>query len=519
MITHAFLLKPTVVFTGRPSYGGTFPYPSDFLPYDTSTDSGASGVKAGMTVTLGDTLHGSNLGRGRVRTDLTDAGAINVGRFSQGTLDGQFDLDHDAYITVWNDYRVWAKLPVIAQSGGTTTLYKDSSIVGGITATPRPVANGGPGYAETINPSTGVITHTFDGRNSFQFDIGTGYSGVSSYSWNVVDGTITVGSSSTSTITATFPPGFRWVTLTVTSSGGKPHKCQIPVFARDPDNDVCIGHQIASYSASQQGQEVALRILEDVQRTDYPDGTLLMLFSDDDDGPEGPISFVGWHQMDESQLQDGRTGTMKDLTMHFVDVAGRLKKLPGMSQIVRATTTTLILNEYPSPGATSLAVLPLEYPIPSGTVLSFSHPGIIGGPVSVTTSSAAALLATTLNITPLSTGLTFGDTAVYTKPLPETWDETNTPNFLWYAWYLLFWHSTAIELADFLPSTNLPYLLADREFHELGSDEGDLFSQVENIVSLVDPDHHLSCNMFGQLSLQADPNLPARLFCYILQPE
>lgn len=57
-----------------------------------------------------------------------------------------------------------------------------------------------------------------------------------SYSWDVGDGAITVGSDSTKDITATFPAGFRYVHFTVTDSNGNSLTRHIPVWAHDPDD-------------------------------------------------------------------------------------------------------------------------------------------------------------------------------------------------------------------------------------------------------------------------------------------
>lgn len=54
---------------------------------------------------------------------------------------------------------------------------------------------------------------------------------ISTWAWSVGDGTITVGSSSTQDITATFPEGFRYIHLTVTDSGGRSSVRHIPIFA------------------------------------------------------------------------------------------------------------------------------------------------------------------------------------------------------------------------------------------------------------------------------------------------
>lgn len=500
--THAFLLSPTPVFRARMNYGTGLPdYPVAEVAYDTVTLGADSDVLAGMTVTFGTASGADDLGRQRIRK-AADGTFIFIGNSSEGIFDGQVTLQDNAYITVWDDYRVWAKLPRIDRSGSTAILYKDYDIdASGLVEYQRPVANvGSGGYAATIDSGSSLITHEFDGSGSYQFDSGgTTITGVVSYSWDVDDGTITVGVSTDATITATFPPGFRWVKLTVEADSGKTHTRQIPVFARDPDADVCIAHQVTSYHVTAQGQEVSLRILQDLPRATYPDGTLLMLWADGD--PAGLIHFIGWHQSDDSNVQAGRTATLRDSTLHFVDVAGRLKRLPGMSQIVRSTSITVTADQTIAPGATALPVLAIERVIPSGTTLAFN----LGH--SVTLSSTAGIGAISLTISAAAASITFGETAVYTLATPVRWDETNTPNFLYYAWYLLAWHSTALELGGLFPSQFYPDILPSLQFHELGSDEGDLYTQVESIVSLVDPDHHLSCTRSGNLLIELDPNM------------
>jgi len=54
---------------------------------------------------------------------------------------------------------------------------------------------------------------------------------ISTWAWDVGDGTITVGSSSTQNITATFPEGHRFIHLTVTDSGGRAVTRHIEIHA------------------------------------------------------------------------------------------------------------------------------------------------------------------------------------------------------------------------------------------------------------------------------------------------
>lgn len=82
-------------------------------------------------------------------------------------------------------------------------------------------------YADWINTVSNVYTIAFAPLAV----AATSGATISSWAWDVADGTITVGSSSTQNITATFPQGFRWVYLTVTDSGSRAIVRKIPVWA------------------------------------------------------------------------------------------------------------------------------------------------------------------------------------------------------------------------------------------------------------------------------------------------
>jgi hypothetical protein len=65
-------------------------------------------------------------------------------------------------------------------------------------------------------------------------------SGASPYLWDVGDGTITVGSTTTEAITATFPEGFRYVELTITDTNAEEGVTQIPVVGVNKPRTVII---------------------------------------------------------------------------------------------------------------------------------------------------------------------------------------------------------------------------------------------------------------------------------------
>jgi len=428
-----FLLNPSVALAAQVNMG-TATYPLDAITFDTITTGAIANVEPGMTMLLGSAPGLDDRGRQRVRA--TPSGSvIKVGRSSLGTRDGELNVLDNSYITVTRDYRVWAKIGFIQANGEE---LKDSDIaVGPIGNTyvdhPPPKANAGVGYAGTIDPITHLITVQFDAGTSWRWDDGSSSltSQVNAFFWGMRDGTITVGAYTDPVVTATFPAGFRWVQLEVVDDRGRSHIMHVPIYARDPANDTSIeGFQITGWNETEYGTELDVLVLEDIPRSSYPDGTLAMLWDDADPPDTSParnhMLFVGWIQTEDTGIAPQRTGTLRDTTLHLVDVAGRLKRLPAFTQI-----------------------------------MTFAVAG-------------------------------------------NHWYWTVWPVVLYYLWYLLHWHSTALEVSDLrLGGSTLSFF----EFYTLSSDAGNLFDQVNSLANHVTPDHHLTCHRKGQLMLVYDPNI------------
>jgi len=329
MALRLFLLQPTAIFAARVNMPSGIAYPLDSITFDTVTTGAYTDIKVGQTVLLGSAAGLDDLGRQRVRKTPTST-ILYVGRSSQGIHDGELSVADNMYITVLNDFRVWAKIPFFDDDG---EVFKDSDIAFvDQTDLPPPVANCGPGTCATT--SAGIITVQFVGTNSFAVAPGAS---ISTYLWAVADGTITVGTSASSTITATFPAGFRWVSLTVTDSNGATHIARCPVYARNSASDTTIPNwQIESHRITPAGQEISVKVLSSIPVTTYPDGTLAMIA----DGEPASASdrthmlFIGWHHTDPAQIAAQRTGTLKDTTLNLLDVAGKLATLPALSQTI-----------------------------------------------------------------------------------------------------------------------------------------------------------------------------------------
>ncbi|GIV82094.1 MAG: hypothetical protein KatS3mg051_1448 [Anaerolineae bacterium] len=346
---HLFLLKPAPIFKARLNLASPS-YPAHRLPYDTVTLGSYTDIREGMTVLLGTSEGADDLGRGRVRLSTSGVATVTdiyVGQFSRGTRDGEFDLQDDAYITVLDDYRVWAVLPRITSDG---TVYKDYNAPYSWCEPQPPVANAGVGYAGLIDPDTGLIAVDFDGSASFAVASGATITG---YAWDFADGT------PASAITAqvngvTFPPGFRWVRLTVTDSNGQSHTAVVPVLAIDPDDPeegYVQDFQVIEQRCTREGQEIVFRVFEDIPLTDFPDGTLVMYWEDEYyagqqgslAGPAGRehVKFIGWLDSEPAEIEATEHDTRRQVELRCVDVAGRLRQLPGFPMTIeRANTPT-----------------------------------------------------------------------------------------------------------------------------------------------------------------------------------
>ncbi len=334
MTLRLFLLEPDTIFAARVNQG-SFSYPLTSVEFDGVTTGAFGDILPGMTVVFGSTAGADDYGRQRIRLDA-DSDTIFVGRSSQGTRDGEVNLADNAYITVLNDFRIWAKIPYIDSAGES---FKDEIDWSDETVEPPPVANCGPAVFATI--AAGIITVDFDAGNSFVVADGAA---IATYAWDVDDGSITVGTAASQAITATFPSGFRWVSLTITDDNGKSHTARTPVFARNPaagaDKTISI-FEITQHRITQDGQDVSVRIRENIAETTYPDGTLCMIADGEPSiaADRTNLLSVGWHWADPATISAKRTGVLRDTVFQILDVAGRLGTLPTFGEEVTYLAT------------------------------------------------------------------------------------------------------------------------------------------------------------------------------------
>lgn len=331
---HVYLHTPVTIFAAQINMASVT-YPVTTLTFDTVTTGAYTDIQVDMTLLLGTSAGGDDLGRVRVQNPATST-TITIPRTSQGLEDGELTVEDDAYITVWDDYRVWSKIPYIDADGNQK---KDTNIsVGDYTGTDiPPVANCGPGFADYIDGDD-IITVEFDASTSFAMADGET---IATYAWDIKDGTVLTGDIDEVTLVASFPAGFRWVALTVVDTNGIPHTARCPVLAVDAEADVTLPHVEPELSITKEGQRLTLRVTQDIPQATYPDGTLVIFWDGSSGDPDdrSAIQFIGWEQSNNAEGRATRTGLLRGTQLTCVDVAGRLASLPGFPQSLERAAT------------------------------------------------------------------------------------------------------------------------------------------------------------------------------------
>lgn len=296
MDIYATFLRPIRVLARRVNQA-SFVYPLAQLIYD-DPDGGEgvyTDVKAGQLVGV---YSSADVFKGFARVRVVPAtNMLYINEISAGDI--AFE-DNDKLV-VFDDYRLWSVIPRQTSTG---LFYKDYNLVVSENTTHiPPIANIGPWYAGLVNPDTGLATVEFSAAGSYP--VASSATSSLTYAWDVGDGMITVGSSTTQDITATFPEGQRFVECTIIDSNSKIARAVAAVLTCDPDGDYPpVPVQLESMTGTpESGWECRLRVLaEDV--SDLLPGTAVILFGVARYGDESGfvngysgrehVLFVGW---------------------------------------------------------------------------------------------------------------------------------------------------------------------------------------------------------------------------------
>ena len=328
--TKCYILPPEIILQARVNLASAV-YPIGEIPFDTVTVGTFDYALAGMTYVIGSTSGGNDLGRGRLRLNAI-SGTLYVGRSSRGVREGEVTATDNAYITVYNLFGVHSKQYYINTSG---TTYKDGYLAyTDQNSLPPPVSNCGAPFVGTIDKVTGLLECTLTGAGSYATADGAT---ISSYLWDVGTQVIISGTITSSTLVVTFQPGFYWVSLKVTDSNGKTHTARTFIYAHDSDFRTDIQNfQISNQKITQIGQEVSVKVYDDLSLATYIEGTIIVLWSGQpvDSTDHDNIEFWGYLYGEPIVQESKKTGVVNTLTLECRDVAGMLSVLSGRSLIV-----------------------------------------------------------------------------------------------------------------------------------------------------------------------------------------
>ncbi len=444
--THVWVHQPRVVITGLVMDLGpdvnldAASYFTDVLM--TGVTGNIMNVKSGMTVTFGSAPYGNDLGTTYVNIDQPNsAPVIRIGRSSRGYHQGEIILVYGTYVTVWEEYRVWAKIPNITDDG---TMFKDGVIVvGDNTLHPPPIANAGPPVFGIV--ATPSDSHTFTCYASNSVAIAAS-STISTYAWELPASGITLALGSTITDEApTFiaTPGFYYLYLTVTDSNGKSHRCAVLVVVIARTSPVA-GATFCDYlvpktlSLREGGNTMSFDLIDDLAPENFPHGATVVVWESsyvgitphsqiitahDIDDDHAGIRFFGWLEEENESLAAEPEQLNRQTTISAVDIIGRLGKIPGFPQLAERETA------------------------------------------------------------------------------PINWVQIANLDVTKYLHYLLQWHTTALNIADFIPpavGTSYPAV-------SLSSEGGSSLQQLKQIVTSIR--HSIRADIYGRIWVKPNPML------------
>lgn len=332
-----YIDQPPAVFKARVDMS-SITYPLRSITFDTVTLGAYTDATKGLTLLVGSSEEADDLGRIRLRKDST-SDTLYPGEVAQGARHGELNIADDAYLTVL-DWRIpFVFAPFIDDD---EVIYKDYDIPiseGGRNYGEEfgPIANGGCAKADNIDPTTNVATFQFDADNSLYVTPGSSNASVL---WDVGDGTITVGSTSTAQITATFPEGRRYVTLTVEDDDGNTHTHYILTAACNPNGSTLrpiLDFEITDHRLAVEGGELAAIIYQDIDPDDYPEGAQVIYYEHEyydgvQGGLAGPsgdehIKFVGWMDGELEQPAATLRGIENGVELRAISTAARMRQM------------------------------------------------------------------------------------------------------------------------------------------------------------------------------------------------
>ncbi len=319
------------------------------IPY-TGVTSGAYGdVISGMTLDIGTTAGGAEIGRVRVRS--ANAAQILIAESVLPVAAGQ-------YLTVRREFRPWLVKPhryedyADAAYPTVFTEYHDYDIPytnQNANIPPKPNITAG-GYEQV--KLAGFVDAGQDYRTVTLVADAVVFNGasVSAWLWDIGDGTVISGATAFSVVTARFPVGFRYVSLTITDNHGATGVMRLPIWVHDDSYPPITDFEVRrDETAAEGGREMRFEVVAsrgEATAADsgvIPEGSAICYWEEASFGSEADLApaqyrsqFMGWCWRDAVLFKLYRSR----YTLKVAGAAGWLDRFGGFAQTLIDTGAT-----------------------------------------------------------------------------------------------------------------------------------------------------------------------------------
>lgn len=318
--------KPVIVFQGVVSAYGEREGAYVALSIGSTLQGSLAAVQPEMTLYIGFDSEPRNGGSQRVRAVDVGDSTLLIGRAVSGQEMGQIAPITSAIVTVYDDYRPFMKAPHMVLNGETVTVYKDEQLYPSDNEAQPPVAHAGTDRLIITSNTSASIT-----LSSLSYPVRAGAT-LTGVVWDVRDGTITTGTSTSETIIASFPRGDRWIGLTVTDSNGITHKTHRLIAVQAPND--CIPAEISALSVTPYEVSMSLEIDSRYLTFSIPPRAKTLVAEVENYGAtllSYAERFSGWLTVEDLDLEDQTKG-IHTSTLSVEDSAAFLRRNNLFSQ-------------------------------------------------------------------------------------------------------------------------------------------------------------------------------------------
>lgn len=322
--------------------------------YDNAASGSFGDVRLYNTVVFGTTPGARDLGVSRVRK-LPTSNTFYIAETAQGKL----PIENDHYFTVLTQWRPWAKLPRLvgvknnAGFVNSFTEYHDYDLAYSNQNTQiKPKANITASATDRKSPKPagwlddGQTYRTVILSAAFSFAMATGAT-ISSYFWNVGDGTIVSGTTGSTTITVRFPEGARMISLTVTDSNSQTHTMYWPIMAHGDTFQPITNFEVTN-DTRDEGREMGFTFFGQdgtADETLIPEGSLVCYWEEAEFGGEAAPDqyidqFMGWTTSDSEVLKLG------DESRYSISVGGIQSWLAALTGFAQKISDKASINRW-----------------------------------------------------------------------------------------------------------------------------------------------------------------------------